>query len=95
MINTAAGVDEMVIEQAQVNVFSGLTNVHVVLGANITKIKTTANVTLTNIKTIEATTAATWYSTNNGIIVTKYQWGNSTQKTNVTNITAGAGITIQ
>lgn len=96
-INTATGVDEMVIEQAQVNMFSGLTNVHVVLGSNITKIKTTANVALTNIKTIEAaaSTGATWYSTNNGVIVTKYQWGNSTQKTTVTNITAGAGITIQ
>jgi hypothetical protein len=75
--------------------FSALTNVNVVLGTNITKIKSTANVTLTNVKSITATSAAQWYSTNNGVIITKYQWGNSTQKTTVGNISAGAGITIQ
>lgn len=88
---------KIAIEQAQVNMFSGLTNVDVVLGDKITSIESNANVTLTNIKSITALAAnVKWISANNGVIITKYKWGTGDNDyTDLSTITADAGIQYQ
>ena len=88
---------KIAIEQAQVNMFSGLTNVDVVLTSNITTVESNANVTLTNIKSITALAAnVKWISANNGVIITKYKWGTGDNDyTDLSTITADAGIQYQ
>ena len=98
VINTAVATTAqapLAVEQAQIDIFKNLSKVDLTLGANVTYICSTADVTLTNLKTVSAT-AASWFSTNNsGITVKAFKWGNAnTDVTTLTGITAGTGVTL-
>lgn len=98
VINTAVATTAqapLAVEQAQIDIFKNLSNVNLTLGSNVTYICSTADVTLTNLKTVTAT-AASWFSTNNsGITVKAFKWGNAnTDVTTLTGITAGTGVTL-
>lgn len=88
IVNTTEANTAFVIEQTNMNVFAELTNgVALSLGTNIQGIRSSSNVTLTNLISLSASSAIEWVSSvNAGMTVTGVEING--EKTELTNITA-------
>ena len=92
-IAPAIEVEALPTEQADINKFANLSQVTVTLSANVKALTSAANVTLTNIKAVNAAASIYWNTTSvNGITVAAVKYDGVTYTTKM-NITKGTGVT--